>query len=139
MDIRPIDATLSASPQIAADDMIEIARLGFRSVVSNRPDGEEPGQPPALDIADAAKTLGLRFTHIPVVGGAIGDDEVTAFRKALDDLPGPILGFCRTGTRTTTLWALAQAGQQPVDAILATAATAGYDLSGLRARLEATG
>ena len=139
MNIRPIDATLSASPQIAADDMIEIARLGFRTVVSNRPDGEETGQPAALDIADAAKTHGLRFTHIPVGGGAIGDDEETAFRKDLDDLPGPILGFCRTGARTSTLWALAQAGQQPVDDILATAATAGYDLSGLRARLEATG
>jgi sulfide:quinone oxidoreductase len=100
---------------------------------------KRPDSPPTLDIADAAKTHGLRFTHIPVVGGAIGDEEVTAFRKALDDLPGPILGFCRTGTRTTTLWALTQAGQQPTDDILATAATAGYDLNGLRARLEATG
>jgi len=139
MDIRPIDEALSASPQISVDDMAEIARLGFRSVVSNRPDGEEPGQPSAADIADAAKAHGLTFTHIPVVGGAIGNDEVVAFRKALADMSRPILGFCRTGTRTTSLWALSQAGHRPAGEILATAASAGYDLRGLRARLEAVG
>jgi len=139
MDLRPIDATLTASPQIAVGDLTEVARLGFQTVISNRPDDEDAGQPSALDIAEAAKSAGLKFTHIPVVGGAIGDDEVAAFRKAVEDLPGPILGFCRTGTRTATLWALSRAGRTPTDDILAATAAAGYDLQGLRSRLDAAG
>lgn len=136
MDIRPLDETLSASPQVTLEDLGAIAAQGYRSVISNRPDGEAPDQPNAAEIASAANAAGLEFRHLPVVGGAIGEADVAAFETALADLPRPILGFCRTGTRTTTLWALARRDEQPADALIATAKAAGHDLAGLRPRLE---
>jgi len=136
MDIRPLDEALSASPQIAPEDLPAIAAQGFRSVISNRPDGEEPGQPSAEDLRQAAEAAGLAFAHVPVVGGAISDQDVADFREALADLPQPVFGFCRTGTRTTTLWALAHASDTDAKDLISTAKTAGYDLSGLLPRLE---
>lgn len=138
MDIRPLDQTLSTSPQVAVNDLRSLAAQGYRSVISNRPDGETPDQPSAAEIATAAKAAGLEFRHIPVVGGAIGEADIAAFETALAELPGPILGFCRTGTRTTTLWALAHRDDQSADALIETARTAGYDLAALKPRLERT-
>ena len=136
MDIRPLDEALSASPQIAPEDLPAIAAQGFRSVISNRPDGEEPGQPSAEALRQAAEAAGLAFAHVPVVGGAISDQDVADFREALANLPQPVFGFCRTGTRTTTLWALANAGAQTPENLIARAKSAGYDLGALRPRLE---
>ena len=136
MDIRPLDEALSASPQIAPEDLPAIAAQGFRAVISNRPDGEEPGQPSAEDLRQAAEAAGLAFAHVPVVGGAISDQDVADFREALANLPQPVFGFCRTGTRTTTLWALANAGAQTPENLIARAKSAGYDLGALRPRLE---
>lgn len=136
MHIRPLDEALSASPQIAPEDLPDIAAQGFRSVISNRPDGEEPGQPSAEDLRQAAEAAGLAFAHVPVVGGAISDQDVADFREALANLPQPVFGFCRTGTRTTTLWALANAGAQTPENLIARAKSAGYDLGALRPRLE---
>ncbi|OYX73205.1 MAG: TIGR01244 family protein [Brevundimonas sp. 32-68-21] len=116
--------------------MPAIAAQGFRSVISNRPDGEEPGQPTAEVLRHAAEAAGLAFAHVPVVGGAISDQDVADFREALADLPQPVFGFCRTGTRTTTLWALANAASESPDHLIARAKTAGYDLGALRPRLE---
>jgi len=139
MDVRTIDGTLAASPQISVDDLKALADAGYRAIISNRPDGESPDQPSAAEIADAAQAAGLEFRHIPVVPGAITDDDVAAFRSALDELPRPALGFCRTGTRTTTLWALANADRQAPDDLIESAKKAGYDLSALRPRLQAAG
>ena len=136
MDIRPLDEALSASPQIAPEDLPAIAAQGFRSVISNRPDGEEPGQPGAEALRRAAEAAGLAFAHVPVVGGSISDQDVADFREALADLPHPVFGFCRTGTRTTTLWALANAAAETPDDLIARAKSAGYDLGALRPRLE---
>lgn len=136
MDIRPLDARLSASPQVATDELKAIAEAGYRSIISNRPDGEAPDQPSAAEIETAAKEAGLAFVHVPVVGGSISDADVIKFREALENLPKPVVGFCRTGTRTTTLWALMQAGDRPAGELIATASAAGYDIGGLRPRLE---
>ena len=136
MHIRPLDEALSASPQIAPEDLPDIAAQGFRSVISNRPDGEEPGQPSSEDLRQAAEAAGLAFAHVPVVGGAISDQDVADFREALADLPQPVFGFCRTGTRTTTLWALANVASISADDLIARAKSAGYDLGALRPRLE---
>ena len=136
MDIRPLDEALSASPQIAPEDLPAIAAQGFRSVISNRPDDEEPGQPSAEALRQAAEAAGLAFAHVPVVGGAISDQDVADFREALADLPQPVFGFCRTGTRTTTLWALANVASISADDLIARAKSAGYDLGALRPRLE---
>ena len=88
------------------------------------------------EIAAAAEAAGLTFVHIPIRGGAMTPDDVARFKAALADLPQPILGYCRSGTRTTYLWALSQAGERPVEEIVALAAAAGYDVSPLGPRLE---
>ncbi|MCJ9722255.1 bifunctional protein tyrosine phosphatase family protein/NAD(P)/FAD-dependent oxidoreductase [Agrobacterium sp. SHOUNA12C] len=138
MDIRKLTDVIAASPQISIENIEELAALGYRSILSNRPDGEEPSQSSAEEIRTAAEAAGLVFAHVPVAGGNISDGDVEAFGKALNELPQPVLGFCRTGTRTTTLWALSQAGALGVVPVLSTARQAGYDLSALRPRLEAS-
>jgi uncharacterized protein (TIGR01244 family) len=136
MDPRPLEHDLSAAPQAAPQDMPRVAAAGFRAVLSNRPDGEEPGQPTAAEMKAAAEAAGLAFAHVPVRGGAITDADVEAFRQALNALPKPVFGFCRTGARTTTLWALSKVGGRSADDLVNVAANAGYDLSGLRSRLD---
>lgn len=132
---RQLDERLSTSPQISPEEVAIVAAAGFRAIISNRPDGEEPGQPSAADMRAAAEKHGLAFRHIPVTGGGIGPDDVAAMAAALDTLPGPIFGFCRSGTRTAMLWALAKAPTSDPDTLIAAARDAGYDLSGLRSRL----
>ena len=88
------------------------------------------------DIRAAAEAAGLSFVHIPIRGGAMTPDDVARFKAALAELPQPILGYCRSGTRTTYLWALSQAGERPAEEIVALAAAAGYDVSPLGPRLE---
>jgi sulfide:quinone oxidoreductase len=137
MSPRTLTDTLSVSPQLSPDDIDAAAAAGFRTIINNRPDGEEPGQPRSADLAARAAAAGVAYTHIPVVSGQIGSEDIAAFGAVLSAGKGKMLAFCRTGTRSTTLWALAQANQLSADAIVGIAATAGYDLAGLRARLSA--
>jgi uncharacterized protein (TIGR01244 family) len=121
--VKRLDETTWVAGQIAPAD---VAALDVRIVVNNRPDGEEPGQPPSADIAAAARAAGLDYRHIPIAGG-ISAAEVEAMAEALKT--SPALLFCRSGTRSTYLWALARAsrGADP-DELVAAAASAGYDL-----------
>jgi len=135
MDIRPLDPALHVAPQIALEDVPALKAAGYATLISNRPDGEEPGQPDAAAVRAAAEAAGLAFVHIPVSMPTLGPGEVEALRRALDTLPGPALAFCRSGTRSTVLWALSQAGGRPADELIAAAAAVGYDLSGLRPQL----
>ncbi|WP_371155399.1 TIGR01244 family sulfur transferase [Jannaschia sp. 2305UL9-9] len=135
MDIRKISARLSVSPQITTDDLAALKSAGFRSIISNRPDGEDGDQPSFDEVAAAAGAAGLEARHIPVTSGRIGAPDVTAFQTALHELPGPTLAFCRTGTRSTTLWALAEAPHRPMPEILGAAKAAGYDMSGVARRI----
>jgi sulfide:quinone oxidoreductase len=137
MDIRQVTPFLSVSPQINEADLGLLVARGFKSVINNRPDGEEDGQPDDRSIAAAATRNGLAYRHIPVVSGNLTDADVTAFAQALDELQGPVLAFCRTGTRSASLWALSQAYHLDTAAILNTAASAGYNIEGLQPRLEA--
>lgn len=108
----------------------------FGTLINNRPDAEEPGQPSSAEIEAAARKLGMGYVHIPVVPGQISDAQVRAFARALEEIPGSKLAFCRTGTRSTTLWALSSAGKKGTDQILSAAQQAGYDLSALKPRIE---
>ena len=137
MPFKTLTPSLSVSPQLIGEDVAKAARDGFRAIIDNRPDGEEPGQPSAAEVQALAASHGMGFAHVPTVGGKISDEDVALMAHALSTLDGPVLAYCRTGTRSTTLWALTQAGAQPADALIATAAGAGYDLSALRPRLEA--
>jgi sulfide:quinone oxidoreductase len=136
MKIDKLTPFLSVSPQIAEADLGALAAQGFRAVISNRPDSEAEDQPTSAALGAAAQRVGLDYRHVPVVSGRITDGDVAAFAQALDELKGPVLAFCRTGTRSTTLWALAEARHLDPEAILATAAGAGYDLAALKPRLD---
>jgi sulfide:quinone oxidoreductase len=136
MSFKALTPSLSVSAQLGEAEVLQAAKEGFRSIICNRPDAEEPDQPSCLEIQAFAEAQGLGFSHVPVVGGQIADDDIAAMADALMRLEGPVLAYCRTGTRSTTLWALTQAGQQPADALIATAAQAGYDLTSLRGKLE---
>ena len=136
MPFKALTPALSVSPQLSEAAVAQAARDGFRAIIDNRPDGEEPGQLNAAGMQALAAAHGMSFAHVPTVGGKISDGDVAGMADALMRLEGPILAYCRTGTRSTTLWALPQAGAQTADALIATAAGAGYDLSALRPRLE---
>ena len=137
MDIRTIDDRISVSPQIDPADVTEAARQGFAAIINNRPDGEEAGQPEGEPIRRVAETMGMAYTAIPVAGG-FSHEQIDAMRAALNAATGPVLAFCRSGARSTHLWALAEAkAGGDADAIIAKAAGAGYDLAGLRPTLEA--
>jgi sulfide:quinone oxidoreductase len=136
MDIKTIAPDLSVSPQITVQDVGIAASQGFRSLIINRPDGESLDQPDWVVIEKAAGRHGMHVRYVPVVPGKVTDADVDAFDKAMHELPAPALAYCRTGTRSATLWALSQAGHLSTDAILKTVSAAGYDLSGLRTRLD---
>jgi sulfide:quinone oxidoreductase len=127
MTLRPLSPTVSVSAQLSPDDMPALAASGFGRVISNRPDGEEPGQPSAADMEAAARDAGLDFVWVPV-SGLPGADQVAAVAAALaDDVPTAM--FCRSGMRSTTAWAMAQRLEgADADALRETAAAAGYDL-----------
>lgn len=125
---RPLSPTVSASPQLSLEEIPALAAAGVRRIVSNRPDGEEPGQPAAAEIEAAAHDAGLAFVWIPITG-LPGPDQVAAVADLLAD-DTPTVMFCRSGMRSTTAWAMAQR-LKGVDAedLRATAVAAGYDLS----------
>jgi len=137
MNPKMLDEHLLVSPQITPDDVDTAADAGVTTIINNRPDGEEAGQPSSAEIAARAAARGLAYHHIPVSGGTFDDRSVSAFDAALAGATGKTLAFCRTGTRSTTLWALGHAGRLPTAELLHRAGQAGYDLSAQKDRLAA--
>ena len=135
MDIRKVSDRFAVAPQIQPGDLEAIARAGYRLVVGNRPDDEEPGQPTTRAIARAAQDAGIAYVHIPISGGEFPDERIDEFRDVVRAADGPVLAFCRTGTRSITLAALANPFGLTAEQRLERAAAAGYDLSGLADRL----
>jgi sulfide:quinone oxidoreductase len=136
MQVRRVSDELAVSPQISVADVGEIAAQGFKGIVCNRPDGESADQIAFGEIEAAAKAKGLEIVWQPVISGQMSDEEGRKFGEIVDGLPGPVLAYCRSGTRCIMLWALSQAGKQPTADIVGQAAQAGYDLSALAPRLE---
>ena len=137
-DFRTLSADYSVAPQITLDDVAEAKAAGFAMIVNNRPDGEEPEAPQGDEIANAAAAEGLAYAAIPVGHAGFSHPQLDALDAVLNGATGPVLAYCRSGTRSTHLWALtrARAGDD-VDAIVEAAAGAGYDLGGLRPMLDA--
>ncbi len=129
---RKIDDSISVAPQISVADVAEAKRQGFVHIVNNRPDGEQPGQPTAAEMRAAAEAAGLGYSEIPITHAGFTQAQVDAMGEALAKAKGPVLAYCRSGTRSTYVWALARAaaGDAPAD-LNAKAAAAGYDISGL--------
>jgi uncharacterized protein (TIGR01244 family) len=131
---RRLSGQVLVAGQIGPEDVAQAAAFGVKAIVNNRPDGEEPGQPLGSEIEAAAHAAGLGYHHIPVCGG-IGADEVERMAAMLDE-GGSVLAFCRSGTRSTWLWALAEARRGASgETLIAQAAAAGYDLEALRDHL----
>ena len=135
MDVREITDAISVSGQISAKDVEELKNLGFRSIICNRPNGEGGDQASFEEIAVAAKKHGLEALYMPVVPGKVVDEDAALFLRAMTELPGPTLAYCRTGTRSATLWSLSQAGIVDLPNILTTTRAAGYDMSGVARRI----
>jgi sulfide:quinone oxidoreductase len=136
-ETRQITPAFAVAGQLRPEDLPGIAAKGFRTIVNNRPDGEEPGQPSSDTLAAEARRLGLAWRDLPLVPGQFSDEQARALAQTLDELQGPVLAFCRSGRRSAALWALAEARRRDPDAILAAARAAGCDLEALRPRLAA--
>ena len=136
-NFRKLSDTVLTSPQLAASDIAAAKEAGVVLIVNNRPDGEAPDQPSGEEIARAAADAGIEYSAIPVTGAGFGAAQVDAMVEALDAADGPVLAFCRSGTRSTLLWSLAQAkaGGDP-EAISAAAAGAGYDIAPIRPEID---
>ena len=130
-DFRHVTDHLSVAPQISVADVAEAKARGFATLINNRPDGEAPDQPASAEIEAAARAQGQAYVHLPV-RGMPGPAEVEAVREAGDGSPGPVLAFCRSGTRSITAWSIGQAmsGAMSRAVLIGLGRAAGYDLSG---------
>lgn len=131
MDIRTLSARYSVSPQIAAQDAAAIVAAGFTTVICNRPDAEVSTNEQCAAIGAAMRAAGLEFHVLPVVHTAMTADLIAQQRDLIEQASGPVLAYCRSGTRCANVWALGQAGILPVEEIVSAAAAAGYDVSQL--------
>lgn len=135
MDLKKINDALSVAAQIQLHEVSLVAQAGFKSVICNRPDGESPDQPSHQEIQAACAAHGIAFRFLPADTGKVLDGHGTEFGELLRTLPGPVLAYCRTGTRSTTMWALSQANVLSPTDIIDRAAKAGFDMRGLIRRL----
>ena len=137
----PLTETIEVSPQISLDQVAAAKAQGVTMIINNRPDGEDPSAPQSADIAAAAAAAGIDYVAIPITHAGFSAPQVDAMIKALataEASGGKVLAYCRSGTRSTLLWSLAQAkqGANPAD-LSRVAARAGYDLSPIRPMLDA--
>jgi uncharacterized protein (TIGR01244 family) len=134
-DIRQVTEQFAVAPQVELDDFADIAALGFTHIINNRPDGEAPDQPSSTEAEAAAKAAGLSYVHAPFVGQPTAEAV-----KAVMASRGRTLAYCRSGTRSVTAWALAQANNAaPADEIVQAAANAGYNLAPMTGLLRQVG
>jgi sulfide:quinone oxidoreductase len=136
MDIKRISPFLSVSPQIYAAHMERIASMGFKTIINNRPDKETDDQPMADDLVAEAAKNGIVLINQPVISGNVSYQDAVNFAAELKRAKGPVLAFCRSGTRCTTLWAFNEARHMDADVILSFAMSIGFDLNGQRQNLE---
>ena len=133
---KTLTKTLSVAEQIVASDVQALAEAGFKSIVCNRPDGEGADQPLFAEIEAAAHRAGLSAAYLPIVSGMVRDADAAEFGHLMDTLPKPVLAYCRTGTRSTTLWSLSEAARgHALPDIITIAKAAGYDMSGVVRRI----
>jgi sulfide:quinone oxidoreductase len=135
MEMKKLAADISVTAQILPADIAAIAEAGFKSVICNRPDGEGADQPGFKEIENLALAAGLQIRYLPAESGKVTDAQGTEFGRLMDELPKPVLAYCRTGMRSTTMWALSNAGKLPLPTLIEAASKAGYDLKGVVRRI----
>ena len=131
-EFRKVTADFAVAAQIDLADVARAAEAGFKLVINNRPDGEAPDQPTSVQVEAAARAAGLDYAHIPVRGGPT-PEQVQQENALIAEAPGPILAFCRSGTRSIVTWSLGQAasGERSREELVKLGTDAGYDLSGV--------
>jgi len=136
MDIRPISPRYAVSPQISVDDVPAIAKAGIVTVICNRPDSEVLGDQQAAAIRVAVEAAGLRFEVLELTMQTMTPGNIARQHALVAKSAGPVLAYCRSGTRCSIAWALAQTADMTPDEILAATTAAGYQLSDLRPTLD---
>lgn len=131
MEVKPVYSGFAVSAQLQPADCETAAKQGFVAIICNRPDGEEDGQPTVAEMREVAQSAGLAFHHIPVSGGAFPPPAIAAFAAVRKGTEGPVLAYCRTGTRSITLEMLANPSDLAIAERIRRAEMAGYDLSNL--------
>ena len=134
--MQQLENGVFTAPQLRPDDAQKLHDAGIRAVICNRPDHEEPHQPQAAELAEALAVHDIPFYEIPVVPGQITQAQLAEFAQTLQEIGKPTLIFCRTGTRSTHLWAMVRCRELGVDAVINQAALAGYDIAPMRPLLE---
>jgi uncharacterized protein (TIGR01244 family) len=131
-DFRKVTDDFSVAPQIAPGDIAEAAKQGFVLVINNRPDGESPDQPSSETMALEARKAGIAYAHVPVRGMPT-QAQIEQEQALIEEAPGPVLAFCRSGTRSIVTWSIGQAqtGLRDVPTLIELGAAAGYDVSGV--------
>lgn len=134
---RRLSDHVLASPQITIADLAEAKADGVSLVINNRPEGESDDQVPGAEIEAAARALGMGYVAIPITHAGFSGPQVEAMAEALGGAAGKVLAYCRSGTRSTLLWALAEASKgADLEAVTAQAAAAGYDVSPVRPLMD---
>lgn len=135
MDFKRIDDKLTVSGQLCVADVAALAEQGVKVLICNRPDGEGNDQCSFTEIQTEAEKHCMQCHYLPVVSGRVQDSDAEAFGKVLDETTEPVHAYCRSGMRSTTLWALSRGDKQPLTEIVSAARKAGYDMSGVAARI----
>ncbi|MGY5393083.1 TIGR01244 family sulfur transferase [Acinetobacter sp. NigerLNRRAM0016] len=135
MQLKQVNPEFWVADQITAQDIELIAARGIKTVFCNRPDGEGPDQPNVIEIEQALKPYGIQIQYLPAVSGKVTDEQAEEFKQLYQQAQKPLLAYCRSGTRSITLWALSQVADQTLDQMLLTAKTLGYDLQGVVPRI----
>jgi sulfide:quinone oxidoreductase len=140
MNPKSITPTLSVSEQVQPQEIAALAAAGIKAIICNRPDGEGADQPSFAEIEAAAKAAGMQAAYLPVVSGKIDEADAQALGLLIDRLPKPILAYCRSGTRSATLWSLSEGGRgRPLPEIISATKAAGYDMAGVMCALPMAG
>lgn len=134
---RSITTDIMVAPQISVDAVAEAKAAGVALIINNRPEGESDDQIPGADIEAAARAAGMDYIAIPITHSGFSQPQVMAMVAALQGAKGKVLAYCRSGTRSTLLWALAESAQGgDPDALTNMAAKAGYDVSPVRPLMD---
>lgn len=128
MELHQLTDQLVVSPQITQADMQKLHQLGYQTIICNRPDEEQPEQPNAAELKQAAEKLGMTFIYQPIINGQIKLSDGTEFLSYIESNKAPVLAFCRTGTRSTILWALSQHNHLSSEQIRQQTLAAGYKI-----------
>jgi TIGR01244 family protein len=136
MPLKLLEDDVFVSAQISISEIQEISAQGVKTIIVNRPDHEDPGQPSVQDVKDACQGYDIQVHHLPFVSGGLSPEIVEIFADICQQHEGALLAYCRSGTRSTHAWAFARVAELGVKRVIEQAKKAGYDLSTLRPLLE---